>query len=601
MALVAKSIRKAYHTDVIKDFSYSFERGRLYLIKGVSGCGKSTLLNILGGLDTDYKGEVTFDGASGKEILTQNIGYVFQQSLLISDLTVYENLALINNDSNVISQTLSRLGVEHLQNKMPSQLSGGERQRVAIGRALITGVNVLLADEPTASLDMRNSESVASLLRELCDGGCTVIVASHEHYFDNIADEIVHLNYGQIQNVDSSNTREIKSISPELSVKIVKPPLVPIVNSRLKRQKKRGATLTTAILILLILFVSTLSSNITPMLNEYLARYYSEDVFTITNNKLDFLQIPSEKDYEIYYPYQLDQDGIKILYYSDENASVLAGQGMIKYGAFPQTADEVLVSFEYCQDQFGEYFTEEDVVGRSIKIAGNEYLIAGCLESFDENPTLGLFSNFVSVFDSDIFYWRNRGSMIFMDYERLGEICDWQPKNAEYIQIYYADLTDDIEFVQTVKSLMNSPYYINSIESTIKNISELIEWFTLLLYLILIICYIIACIFIRSKVDIDLFYRKREIGFLQIFKMPKKHLQKMIMVEYLLLLVHALVYSLVVYFVTVIILSFACDRLIMFNPVHICPMFIVIVGLYIISLKMAIVKFIKKDIVDLIR
>lgn len=136
------------------------------------------------------------------------------------------------------------------------------------------------------------------------------------------------------------------------------------MNKRLKRQKNRGTTFTTVVLALLILVVSTLSNNITLMIKKYMSIFYSENVFTINANKLDLLQFPQGKKYDIYYPYLLEQDNMKIFYYAKEDASVLSGKGMLKYGTFPKTNDEVIVSYEYCQECFGSEFITETVIGK---------------------------------------------------------------------------------------------------------------------------------------------------------------------------------------------------------------------------------------------
>ena len=190
--------------------------------------------------------------------------------------------------------------------------------------------------------------------------------------------------------------------------------------------------------------------------------------------------------------------------------------------------------------------------------------------------------------------------MVFMDYETLRDICKTPMENNEYIRIYYKDLNDDSAFIQTVKSIMGTPYYINSIESTVKNISNVIKWFTFLLYLILIIGYIIACIFIRSRVDIDLFYRKLEIGFLQIFKLKKVLIKKMIIYEYLFQVIRVFLYSLIIYFVLVVITSITLGKFFIFNPSHIFPMLIIIFGIYVLFISRAINQFLRKDILQLI-
>lgn len=141
------NIKKSYDGKryVINDISYNFQKGKIYVLKGVSGCGKTTLLNIMSGLDSDFEGELTEK--------PDKTGFVTQNSMLFLDWTVYENLAFINSDSEYIEENARLLGIEHLLNSTPDKLSGGERQRVCVIRALLGHPDLIIADEPAASLD----------------------------------------------------------------------------------------------------------------------------------------------------------------------------------------------------------------------------------------------------------------------------------------------------------------------------------------------------------------------------------------------------------------------------------------------------------------
>jgi len=195
MKIILKKINKSYDRVVLKDVSYVFESGKLYVIKGVSGCGKSTLLNIIGGLEKEYDGEVGIEEGKVKT------GYIFQYSMLLSGLTVMENLLLIKKGKEQILSLAKLFDIENLLNKFPETLSGGERQRVAVIRTLLINPNMLLADEPTASLDEANSQLISDTIAGLKDRDIVIIVATHEHYFDKYADEIIDLNYGSIKKV----------------------------------------------------------------------------------------------------------------------------------------------------------------------------------------------------------------------------------------------------------------------------------------------------------------------------------------------------------------------------------------------------------------
>ena len=136
--ITLEHITKAYDEPVLKNLSFTFSPGKIYVIKGVSGCGKSTLLNIMGGLDTHYTGlyqwdsePVPSDNPEKLDAFRRQIGYVFQQSLLLSHLTVQQNLEWIRNEPALITYYAEKLGVQALLSSYPEQLSGGERQWIA--------------------------------------------------------------------------------------------------------------------------------------------------------------------------------------------------------------------------------------------------------------------------------------------------------------------------------------------------------------------------------------------------------------------------------------------------------------------------------------
>ena len=185
---------------VLKGITLKIEPGRAIVIVGPSGCGKSTLLNIIGGLDHPTGGRVLLDGKdlAGLDdeelarIRNRQIGFVFQLHHLLPQCTVLENVlvpTLAVRDSSSQSEAreraktlLARVGLEDRMSYRPGELSGGQRQRVAVARALINEPKLLLADEPTGSLDEGTSQSIADLLAELNrDQGVTLIVVTHSH------------------------------------------------------------------------------------------------------------------------------------------------------------------------------------------------------------------------------------------------------------------------------------------------------------------------------------------------------------------------------------------------------------------------------------
>ncbi|MGG4662993.1 lipoprotein-releasing ABC transporter ATP-binding protein LolD [Providencia vermicola] len=186
--LVCENLSKTYQegslsTQVLKNVSFSMGQGEMMAIVGSSGSGKSTLLHLLGGLDTPSEGNVIFRGQhinqlSSDEraaIRNKDLGFIYQFHHLLPDFTALENVAmplLIGATAKEIAFTkakemLKAVGLEHRADHRPSELSGGERQRVAIARALVNEPALVLADEPTGNLDLRNADAIFELLGEL--------------------------------------------------------------------------------------------------------------------------------------------------------------------------------------------------------------------------------------------------------------------------------------------------------------------------------------------------------------------------------------------------------------------------------------------------
>ena len=204
---------------VLNALDFSAERGEAIAITGPSGCGKTTLLNIIGGLDKPDEGAVAFEGSlitnyNSDELCdyrNRNIGFVFQDNLLLNHLTVKENIMLPLFAGNIstseyleadkhCSALMSRIGIESLSEKYPFQISGGEAQRTTLVRALIRKPTLLLADEPTGSLDSKNAETLSKLLIELNrEFGVTLILVTHSEALASKMEKLYKLEEGKLK------------------------------------------------------------------------------------------------------------------------------------------------------------------------------------------------------------------------------------------------------------------------------------------------------------------------------------------------------------------------------------------------------------------
>jgi lipoprotein-releasing system ATP-binding protein len=216
-ALEAHDLRHAYPgpqgpLEVLHGIGFSLQAGQVLAVLGPSGSGKSTLLHLLGGLETPSSGEVIWGGRSLKNASqdalaarrAQEVGFIFQHHYLLEDLTALENVTvpslIANKPDEARARTLlERVSLQSRAGFYPRALSGGERQRVALARALVTRPRLLLADEPTGSLDRSNAERVFHLLVELShDEGTAVVVVTHDEVLAQRADDIIQLQDGRI-------------------------------------------------------------------------------------------------------------------------------------------------------------------------------------------------------------------------------------------------------------------------------------------------------------------------------------------------------------------------------------------------------------------
>jgi putative ABC transport system ATP-binding protein len=201
-------------THALRDVHLLIHPGEFVAIAGPSGCGKTTLLSILGLLDTPTDGEyrlvgepvVNLTASQRAQIRNREIGFIFQAFNLIGDLTVYENVELPLTYRNMpsaerkkrVHDALERVGMGHRMAHYPAQLSGGQQQRVAVARAIGGSPSVLLADEPTGNLDSTNGQAVMDLLKELHQGGATIVMVTHDPRYELYAERSIHLFDGQI-------------------------------------------------------------------------------------------------------------------------------------------------------------------------------------------------------------------------------------------------------------------------------------------------------------------------------------------------------------------------------------------------------------------
>ena len=196
-------------TRVLDHINLHIEQGEITAIMGPSGSGKTTLLNILGAMDVPTEGTYQFKDCEvskyGSKQLNEfrknNIAFVFQKFELIQGYTVRENIKKKQRKEKA-EALLAQLGIGHLKRKFPGHISGGEQQRCAIARAMASDNDLILADEPTGSLDQTTGQDIMKLLKEMNQKGKTILVVTHDEHIANMTDRIIRLEDGRIVSDD---------------------------------------------------------------------------------------------------------------------------------------------------------------------------------------------------------------------------------------------------------------------------------------------------------------------------------------------------------------------------------------------------------------
>jgi len=221
--ITLNKISKSFSTNkkilVLKKINYKFKKGKIYSLVGPSGSGKSTLLNILSLIDKPTVGSVKIDNSLinyndlsiNDKVRAKKIGIIYQQNNLLPDFTALENvylarLSIDNNKKKAVDNAkkiIKKMGLINRISHYPSELSVGEMQRIAIARALINQPQIILADEPTGSLDQSTAKEVFDVLYKLKNSNRLIIYATHNRFFANMADCKLEMIDGNIKTINA--------------------------------------------------------------------------------------------------------------------------------------------------------------------------------------------------------------------------------------------------------------------------------------------------------------------------------------------------------------------------------------------------------------
>ena len=512
-------------------------------ITGGTGCGKTTLLNILGGFEENYEGEYFFEGKKvgklkGKEkkAFRQSIGYIFQSSLLMSNLTIMENLTYINNDRELISQYARQLNVEKLLDKRPDQLSGGERQRISVIRTLIQNPHIILADEPTASLDKLNSKDIAEIFAMLRNSQRVIIIATHESCFDDVADEIIHLGYGVIKSVEnkaqskeSGSCNEVSEGASGIVEYATKSKgnswrvMIPLIFRRYRDRFKLRAILPTILILVAILVCFAIQQNFKTELMKRVMGQYPVEVIEVMESEAQII----EEKYGIakkYEPYMMEDELYVCARLLDKEDSVFGYGNLILCGKFPEKSNEVIVDYNT-----GAYLSGithiEDCVGNSLYINDVEYIISAVAADMTT-----LSSGDAELYTSDVLYLNEPIINVYIPYDTIKKYGQKHETMSMSKTIKIKGLYEDKKMHDDIKNNI-LPGYISAVDSKISESEYMVNSTTEIIMASFVVVAIMAAIFTKNDIEVDLFYRRKELGYLQIFGVKKRTIWLQLILE----------------------------------------------------------------------
>lgn len=363
----------------LDNVSLDFDGAELVLITGENGCGKSTLLNIIGGLDSPSSGSLTTDGGAENPTLrkrAENTAYIFQTSNLIATLTVRQNIAVVaGKDARAVDDAIEKTGLSGLADRMPHELSIGQQQRACIARAIVKNDPVLLADEPTSSLDPGMRKEIADLLTDIAKDRLVIVVTHYPEDFDR-ADRHISMSGGKV--VSDERIRPARPCKAK--EKSVKGSGKAILQSTLTRTRKHVFRFAINLLMLLVGLIcivinqsafsyseegknyrqvlandyilvksdnfEALGREYRPVYGEYLWLDFPDNVAERYTAFVDGIENDYYKAYALYTPYFMDVEDI--------------GDKKLVAGRMPQAQDEIVIN-KYLADVYIRFYEEQEL------------------------------------------------------------------------------------------------------------------------------------------------------------------------------------------------------------------------------------------------
>lgn len=579
--LELKNINKYYklkrneRTYVLKDINVSFNKKELVAIVGESGSGKSTLMNLIGGLDSKYSGELLADGEDLRKLRKKEldkyrknkVGFVFQSFNLIPHLSVLDNVTMALTLSHMrkkerikrAKEMLDELGLKKHIYKKPNQLSGGQKQRAAIARALINNPEIIIADEPTGSLDSENSIQVLQIMRKIAEKGKLVIMVTHSEKIAASSSRIIRISDGRIIDdkalvkiEDEISSDEIKNDEKYIDKGRQNLGIVDAVKLSLVNMKEKvirnifisiGASIGIMSLILMLSFGNGVKSYFNKTMNSYVNPSVIEvnmpgddsetvdfDVVELQKPKINSQSPFKDEDIQklsevenvasVEKGYTEISFGANSLGYNGKGSNVMSistisaniTESNVQEGALPK-AGEILIN-KSISDKLGE-----DIIGKKVtlrilvnqKMLSREFIVSGIYNAAGGDLTAIMKSVFLNYSDLQKLYSDNKYKL--------------QP-NVVYLN------TAGEKYAEGVKEKVKGLGYSGSSQEQMTDMfNEMINILTYALSGISGIALVVSAIMIVVIMYISVVERTKEIGIIKAIGAREKDIRRIFISE----------------------------------------------------------------------
>lgn len=595
-----RNIIKEYNGNkVLDNINLKLEEGNIYCIKGISGSGKSTLLNILSCIDNNYYGsyiinnkDISYFSKKERNLFVNKIGYMMQKNLFYKALTIKENILMVDGNIENINSLSKKFGIYNLLNKKPNQISGGELQRFALIRTLLSNNKIIILDEPTSNLDSENSQNFANILKEIDLKDKIIVIATHKNIFDDIANMILKISFGKVK-VEKDKTITNKKVAYIQNDNIKKKNILTYV-FKLKHNQNIITQFFLIILLVTIFFCFSLYFKFSNQYIYQLNKKFPYNVVDIDDSDALWKIKQTYDVTDVYEDYKYINNNQKYYFFLPKDLSSIKDENII-YGQFPQNNNDILINESYANINF-QNKRLDDIVGVNIIIEDEEYRISGVIGNDNSNKLYLKNALYHEIISED----REIKPAIFLGYDKIKKIGNINSftnliaiNKSEIISLYEDNDDNWNNFGSSIIYFEN----LNQIKSALKKI----ESFLIASLIAIIMFVLLIVIFIMNQLFLQMYYRKKEIAFLQLLHFKKDVISVLFSIEYLLSFLSNFLISIIIYVFIILFIFYYYEMNLFLNIEFYLLLFSIIILIFYTLIDIPTQIYLKKDIKELIK